>query len=59
MNLVSKFALAGALIMTANSMTSTAMAEDGVPGLNEDPHIWLEDAYDETCLLYTSDAADD
>jgi prolyl oligopeptidase len=52
LNLVSKLALAGALIMTANSMTSPALAEDGVPGPEQDPHIWLEEAYDEAALTW-------
>jgi prolyl oligopeptidase len=52
LNLVSKLALAGALMITADTMTTNALAEDGIPGPDQDPHIWLEEAYDEAALTW-------
>ena len=53
LNLVSKLALAGALAMTA----ATGSAEDqidetGVPGPEQDPYIWLEEARSEEALAW-------
>ncbi|MBX7527317.1 prolyl oligopeptidase family serine peptidase [Qipengyuania vesicularis] len=47
MKLVSTAALGAAL---AFSMTTNTMAQDGVPGPDEDPYIWLEEARSEEAL---------
>lgn len=49
MKFVSTAALGAALAL---SMNTTAMAQDGIPGPEEDPHIWLEEARSDEALAW-------
>ena len=58
MKLVSTLAIAGALAMTATTPahadahidTNETVADDGIPGPDQDPYIWLEEARSEKAL---------
>ena len=53
MKLVSKLALAGALAMTATlSSAEDQIDESGVPGPEQDPYIWLEEARSDEALAW-------
>ena len=53
MKLVSKLALAGALAMTATfSSADDHIDESGVPGPEQDPYIWLEEARSDEALAW-------
>ena len=61
MNLVSKFALAGVLAMTASTVNAqdkeaeTQAAASTLPGVEQDPFIWLEEARSDKSLEWVSD----
>ena len=61
LKLVSQLALAAAITMTAttgasaddhNEESATTMTDDGIPGPDQDPYIWLEEARSDKALAW-------